>query len=144
MKNIKFAVSLFALVCTSACGKNVVNPNGLSTDLNSTGNTIGSCKVKHVHGEFCIEMSQAESVTSAGKKLAEKECSLQFAQFEEKGCDINLGIGFCSYSEKLVYSGEGITLDRVIVFHAPFPEDNARNFCSPARGHQYSPTAPKK
>ena len=89
-------------------------------------------------------MSQAESVTSAGKKLAEKECSLQFALFEEKGCDIDLGTGYCSYSERLVYSGEAVTLDRVIVYHSSFPEDKAKNFCSPARGHQYSTTPPKK
>lgn len=66
MKNNKLAVSLFALVCSSACGK-----EGVSTALNSSGNSLGSCVGKNAHGNFCIEMSQPGSITSAGKKTAD-------------------------------------------------------------------------
>ncbi len=139
MKNIKLAVSLFVLVCVSACGK-----EGVSTALNSSGNTVGSCVVNGASGRFCTEFSQPGSVTSAGKKAAESVCAKVSSKFEEKGCDIDLGTGYCSYSESAQHSGEFITLDQVMVFHSSYPTTTARSVCNRMAGGRYSTTAPVK
>ncbi len=155
--NIKLAVSLFALVCVSACGKEGGSTSSnssrsknsvktISTPLNSSGKAIGSCVVNHATGRYCSEFSQSVSATLVGKKIAENTCVKDNSKLEEKGCEIDSVIGYCYGTNYLSESGEFVRLEQVMVIYSSSLTESALELqCMMiSSGFQYSKTAPVK